>query len=176
MEKFIQRNKNKFVRRPYKHLTQHPRVTTQLDKAFSYLKPFNFSVFAPFHTVYKINKNNIFSSFFYLQEVYSLRNFTRKIKDLKLLDNHVYTVFVKVRYNVYNFLLVGNKFAYKPNKDSTKDINDIIKMRLDEYLSRYSLDHSDIMYIQVIFRLLDKKFLSDLILNNNKTITKKENR
>lgn len=85
-----------------------------------------------------------------------------------LVTDNIYTVFVKVRYNIDNFFMVGNQFGFNYFLSSEllvlfKDIN----TRLEEYLSRYNLANEDIIYIQVTLRTLDKKVYSDLTIDKD---------
>ncbi len=76
-----------------------------------------------------------------------------------------YTCLVKVRYNKDNFFMSGSQFGFESN--SYKDIInlvDIIKSRMGEYLEQYKLPSAYVNYIQLNFRLLDEKFLSEFSL------------
>lgn len=96
--------------------------------------------------------------------------FSQKVLNTKLSINNVYTVYVKVRYNINSFFMVGNQFGWNfSNNDIDLNIlfNDI-KVRLDEYFTNYNLLDEDIVYISVSFRLLDRMIYSDLVIDKKK--------
>ena len=74
----------------------------------------------------------------------------------------VYTVFVKVRYNVDQFFMVGNQFGF--NYSCESDIIGLltaVSERLEEYMISYNLTEDAIVYIQITFIQKDKKLLSE---------------
>lgn len=81
------------------------------------------------------------------------------------IDN-VFTVYIKIRYDKDNFLMIGNQlgFEFKSHDDFgllLKDING----RFEEFFGKYDIKDLDIVYIQVSFRLLDRMVFSDLFID-----------
>lgn len=77
----------------------------------------------------------------------------------------VYTVFVKVRYNLDEFFMAGNQFGFTYSSESDlKSLLAVISEKLEEYMSIYNLSDDAIVYIQVTFRQKDKKLLSEFSL------------
>ena len=77
----------------------------------------------------------------------------------------VYTVFIKVRYNVDEFFMVGNQFGF--NYTCKSDIEGLItvaSIKLEEYMVAYNLTDDAIVYIKMTFRQKDKKLLSEFYL------------
>lgn len=84
----------------------------------------------------------------------------------KLPYDNVYTVYVKVRYNVDSFFMVGNQFGFVFDSNSSLNgLFDNINDRLSDYFSYYNLEDDDIVYIQISFRLLDRKVYSGLSID-----------
>nr|YP_009681537.1 hypothetical protein [Pseudocercospora fijiensis]QDO71958.1 hypothetical protein [Pseudocercospora fijiensis] len=80
--------------------------------------------------------------------------------------HEVYTAYIKVRYNVDHFFMLGNQigFSYK-GFSSGSELFDIINLRLSSYYSQYNIDIEDIEYFQVKFILLDRKFYKDFMIS-----------
>lgn len=78
----------------------------------------------------------------------------------------IYTVFVKIRYNYDSFFMAGNQFGF--DFSSSVNIDYLlynINTRLDEYFDVYNLSNESIIYIQVSFRKMDTKLLSEFYLH-----------
>lgn len=127
---------------------------------------------------YKDNKlNNIFLEDINIKYAYNKNNkairvsfnFLELERDLfidriqKRLDlGCVYTVFIKVRYSIDRYFMVGNQFGF--NYDKTYRLDDVyntLQQRLEGYMEEYDLIEDDIVYIELIFRKKDKSLLSE---------------
>ena len=88
----------------------------------------------------------------------------------RLEIDKVYTVFVKVRYNLDNFFMAGTQFGFVYT-----DYNELsliyrnVAIRLEEYMESYDLVQDDISYIELSFREKDKVLLSDISIDKNIT-------
>ena len=108
----------------------------------------------------------LFNSFFNLSTLGDLQAFIKQMVSYKLPFDNVFTVYVKVRYNVDSFFMVGNQFGFVFNSNSSLNgLFDNINDRLSDYFSYYNLEDDDIVYIQISFRLLDRKVYSDLSID-----------
>lgn len=117
---------------------------------------------------FKPNKS-IINSYFEIGDFNDLSLFTAKIVNTNLSLDNIYTVYVKVRYNIDNFFMVGNQFGFVfSSEKSYKVLFYDITIRLEEYFAYYNLVNEDIVYVQISFRLLDKMIYSDLLINKDK--------
>jgi hypothetical protein len=72
--------------------------------------------------------------------------FNESIKRSNLSIDKRYTVYIKVRYNINMFFMVGNQFGFHYISDnSLSQLYDDINIKLLEYLSSYNLTDEDIM-------------------------------
>ena len=95
-------------------------------------------------------------------------SFNDRIKNSNLSKDQRYIVYIKVRYNIDMFFMVGNQFGfYYKSSDSFIELYDNINIKLDEYFSSYNLTDNDIIYIQISFRLLNKATYNSLKLIEN---------
>ena len=79
----------------------------------------------------------------------------------------IYTVFIKIRYNKDNFFMAGNQFGF--DFKSFNDIDDLLSIvngRLEEKFEDYNLTDEFIVYIQLSFKKLDTKLLSEFGVDN----------
>lgn len=119
-----------------------------------------------YSTVYVPSKTSI-NVFFSIDDFYDINLFYSKI-NFNLFRFETYTVFLKIRYSVHSFFMVGAQFPFIcESLDSFNEVYNNINMRLEEYLSRYSLSDDEIIYIQVTFKLVNKLVYSDLILSKS---------
>jgi predicted RNA-binding protein len=88
----------------------------------------------------------------------------------KLYIGNIYTVFVKVRYNIDAFFMAGNQFGFKYT-DTSKlgEIYQVVLQKLDKYMEDYDLIQEDVVYIELSFRKKDKILLSDISVDRNIT-------
>ena len=87
----------------------------------------------------------------------------------------VYTVFIKVRYNVDAFYMAGNQFGFIYSCESDiKGLFSVISNKLEEYMGYYNLGSDTIVYIQITFRQKDKKLLSEFSLEKPSNFPKYE--
>ena len=130
---------------------------------------FNFFSSIPTNYIYSLNKPiHLFFNLFDLDDSIFFKQHI--INNIAM--NSIYTVFIKVRYNQDSFFMVGNQFGF--SFKSTDDIDNLlsdIKFRLNDYLEDYNLSDDSITYIQVSFKQLDIRLLSEFILNKPKHIT-----
>ena len=85
--------------------------------------------------------------------------------------NLSYNVFIKVRYHKDSFCMAGNQFPH--NSTSTNEIDalyDVVNKRITNILEVYKLLAQDIVYIQISFRKLDVKLLSDFRLDKSDVV------
>lgn len=76
--------------------------------------------------------------------------------------DYVYTVFIKVRYSVDRYFMVGNQFGFNyDNIYKLTDIFDTVVNRLEEYMEDYDLKEDEIVYVELSFRKKDKVLLSE---------------
>ena len=62
--------------------------------------------------------------------------------------------------------MVGNQFGFNYiSNDNNLELFDLIKIKLEHYLSYYNLVDEDILYIQISFRKINKKIYSELKLD-----------
>lgn len=90
---------------------------------------------------------------------------------LKYIDmikrNTAYTVYIKVRYSENSYFMAGNQWGFTFIDDSSIDkLYTIVRSKLDNYFSFYDLIDEDIVYVQLIFRELNVKLLSEFILDS----------
>lgn len=95
-----------------------------------------------------------------------------------LIINNTYSVSIKLRYNISNFVMVGGNFGFIYNDlYSIFDLIDNCNIRLEDSLTIYDINSESITYIQLTFSKIDNVLLKEysLDINNeslNKTITK----
>lgn len=113
-------------------------------------------------------------------DFYNISIFIDKMVNVNLSIYNIYTVYVKVRYDRDNFFMVGNQFGFNFSSENSYEVlfHDIT-IRLEEYFAYYNIINEDIIYVQISFRLLDKKIYSDLFIDKDKlvnmTATEKKN-
>lgn len=103
---------------------------------------------------------------FSLHDLYSLKSFTDKLKD-KLEINSDYLVLIKIRFTD-NYKMAGSSsgFSYE-NILSFNNLYDRVLKGLIKIIEQYSYPEENVVYIQLIFRKIDKKLLSDILLDKN---------
>lgn len=75
------------------------------------------------------------------------------------------------------FFMVGNQFGFHYTSDhSLIDLFNDINIRLDEYLSSYNLSDEEILYIQISFRVLNKKIFNSLRVIEDNNVSVSENK
>ncbi len=92
-----------------------------------------------------------------INSVYSSFN-TLKNAITRVPKGSVYTVYVKVRYNINSSFMVGNGILLDYKTDS--DINYLsynVSDRLPIYLEKYELGYEDIEYVRISFKKMDTK-------------------
>lgn len=112
---------------------------------------------------YVQSKNKPLVVYFALHELYSPTFNDKIISGIHM--GHIYTVIIKVRYDGNNFFMAGNQFGF--NYESLNNIDDlltIINNKLDDYFSDYNLSDDSVLYVEVTFRQLDNKLLSEFSL------------
>ena len=113
-----------------------------------------------------------------MDDLYNTSSFKHKVENCLIVDG-IYTVFVKVRYNIDSFFIAGNQFGFEyKNINSINDLLSCVNIRLEQYFSSYNLTDESIIYIQLSFSKLDKKLVSEFKLekkdhNDNKLISYK---
>lgn len=84
----------------------------------------------------------------------------------------MYTVYIKVRYNIDSFFMLGNQFGFDfSSEDKIYDLLGIVNDRLEEAFEEYSLIDESVVYVQLIFRRLDTKLLSVFSLDKSNHIS-----
>lgn len=122
------------------------------------------------------NKNKVIHVIFNIFHLFDISIFTKKILDLDLPVNNIYTVYIKIRYDIDHFHMLGNQFGF--DYQSQEDFEGLlgnINNKLEEHFVQYSIPDKDIIYIQVSFRLLDRILFNDLFIDKqqlqNKSIS-----
>lgn len=124
---------------------------------------------------YVQSKNKPLIVYFGLHELYS-PIFNKRI-DHEIPMGFIYTVIIKVRYDVEHFFMAGNQFGF--NYDSQYKIDDlltIVNNKLDDYFSDYNLSDQSVLYVEVTFRQLDNKLLSEFSLQTPVHVKGSENK
>lgn len=73
------------------------------------------------------------------------KDYFSKIIDKNIEKSEIYTVFIKVRYNVDSFFMAGSQFGIQYNND--EDINHLllaVNTRLEDYFSDYNLSDNSV--------------------------------
>src|SRR6266567_2557832 len=84
----------------------------------------------------------------------------------------MYTVYIKVRYNIDSFFMLGNQFGFDfSSEDKIYDLLSIVIDRLEEAFEEYSLIDESVVYVQLTFRRLDTKLLSVFSLDKSNHIS-----
>lgn len=96
--------------------------------------------------------------------------FSSKIK-ASLPTNISYIVFIKLRYFSDNFCMCGKQFGFDfKSQDQLAWLFDIVNNRITGSFEVYNMISDDIVYIQISFRKLDVKLLSDFIIDKKSII------
>lgn len=80
-------------------------------------------------------------------------------------NGFIYTVF-KVKYNKDSFFMAGNQFGFDFKSDT--DIDNLLAtiiLRLEDCFNQYNLTNQSILYVQIIFRKIDSKLLSEFSMD-----------
>ena len=112
-------------------------------------------------------------SYFDLADLDSSDEFINRLKYFNLPNDQIYTVYCKVRYNMYEFgpPMLGDQFGfYYDSSEKLQDLYEIVSNKFEEFLGDYNFTAECITYLQVNFRLVDKKVYSNIILNENKSV------
>ena len=129
--------------------------------------------FSPIPSTYILSKGKPLQLYFTIFQLNST-DFTWKVCKYVPVD-FVYTVYIKVRYNVDEFAMSGNQFGFVYSYESdVKGLFSTVSARLIQTMIDYNLTEDDIVYIQVTFRQKDKKLLSEFSLDNLSLIPKPE--
>lgn len=100
-----------------------------------------------------------------LTHLYDILDFVLKLQSF-LAINESYLVLIKVRYQGDTYKMAGKSFGLKYN-DSTdlENVYHVVLDSLQKLFEVYGHAEDDIEYIQLIFRKIDKKFLSDILFD-----------
>lgn len=100
-----------------------------------------------------------------MHEIYDKLSFTEKIHKYVVI-NCLYTVFVKIRFNNDGYAMCSNQFGFdfKSNTDITI-LLDTVNARLHQTFEDYDLIDEDIIWVQLTFKQLDVKLISEFIFN-----------
>lgn len=146
------------------HLDLHPRL---LYKCY----PLS-NIILPQYTVARYKPIAIYFNMSHPQSI----PFGDKVSSKISLGN-IYTFFIKVRYDYNNFFIAGSQFGfYYYSNDKIDNLLQIVNNRLEDCFNTYNITDELILYVQLSFKLLDNKLLSEFLLTHNpKYITKQEN-
>lgn len=136
---------------------------------------------APIPSSYIRDTDKAFLLILRLRDLDYFDTFASKIESF-LPINVSYMAFLKVRYRGDNFFMSGHNFpfVYKDNdKDNDKLISlfEIVNKRLCDSFADYKLKHAEIVYVQIGFRKLDVKLLTEFKLDKasiKDIVTRKE--
>lgn len=107
-----------------------------------------------------------------LEELYDLDYFKNLINKELLIDN-TYSVSIKLRYDNDNIIMVGANFGFIYNdNDYINDLQENCNIRLEDSFSMYNINSESIVYIEIIFRKIDKVLLKEYSLDNLKDKSK----
>lgn len=137
----------------------------------SHLNPFTSII----PSTYITSRDKPLVLYFNVHEFNSLPNFRNSVIS-KISYGVIYTVFIKIRYNIDSFFMAGNQFGF--NFTSNNDIYDllsIINIRLEEYFEDYNLTDLSVVYVQLTFNKLDVKLLSEFLLDKPNYISITDN-
>jgi len=96
--------------------------------------------------------------------IYHYREDWIRVFEKVLQVGNVYTMFVRVRFNINMFCMLGKQSGFMYNKsEDLLNICVLIEDRLNHYMNDYQLLFEDISYIEVTFRLKDKVLLSEFV-------------
>lgn len=137
--------------------------------AYYFLSPFSSSVLfaslSPIPFKYVYDKNKPINLYFNIYDLDDINKFSFVINN-NIDKDIIHTVFIKIRYNLDSFFMLGNQFGFTLH--SNNDIFDllfVIKNRLEEYFQEYNISNEDIVYLQVSFRRLNIKLFSEFKLD-----------
>ena len=118
-------------------------------------------------SVYVYNKEKPISIHFNIFEV-STTKFSAEILS-KLTFGSVYTVFIRIKYNINEYFMAGNQFGFIYScKTDVDELQLTVHNRLEVLLDEYNISAEDIRYVMISFRQKDKKLLSEFSLNEKK--------
>lgn len=73
--------------------------------------------------------------------------------------------------------MLGDQFGfYYDSSEKLQDLYEIVSNKFEEFLGDYNFTAECITYLQVNFRLVDKKVYSNIILNENKSVALEKKR
>jgi hypothetical protein len=113
--------------------------------------------------VYTPSKNKVLVVYFSMLDL-NTSIFKNTITS-KVPKGFIYTVFIKIRYDYDSFFMAGNQFGFDFSSDN--DIENLLYMinaRIDQYYEVYDFIEKSIVYIQISFREMDKKLISEFYL------------
>ena len=119
----------------------------------------------PIPSSYVRQSNKPFIVILSLRDLDDLNTISGKIKSY-LPINISYIVFIKLRYFSDNFCMCGKQFGFDfKSEDQITWLFYIVNNRITGSFEAYNMIPDDIVYIQMSFRKLDVKLLSDFILD-----------
>lgn len=133
----------------------------------------NKSLNNPIPSNYIFSRDKPVGILFKMWQLY-LSNFTNVI-DQNLVSYSVYTVFIRVRYNKDQYFMAGNQFGF--NFSSLLDIKglfDVVTEKLSDYMEDYNLTDESIVHVELIFRQIDKRLLSEFHLEKPSHVSRFE--
>lgn len=81
--------------------------------------------------------------------------------------NTLYTVSVKIRYR-HTFFMAGKQCGFiNKELEDIKELNNIISERLTRSFEDYSLTDNDVLYIQLTFKKVNSKIISEFGISDN---------
>jgi len=98
-------------------------------------------------------------------DLYSFESF-KLIIDKHLDFGDTYIGIIKIKYEEDIYKMTGKSFAFNYNKDLFF-LFDLVNQGLIKLSEIYGYTSEDIVYIQIILRKIDKKFLSDIQLDKH---------
>ena len=120
---------------------------------------------SPIPSDYIHSKRAAVNVLFYMHEIYYKLRFTDKIYKYVVV-NCLYTVFVKIRFNNDSYAMCSNQFGFDFKSDTDISILlDTINAKLNQTFEDYDLIDEDIIWVQLTFKQLDVKLISEFILD-----------
>ena len=126
----------------------------------------------PIPSSYIRETNKPFIVILRLSDLDDFNVFSSKIK-ASLPTNISYIVFIKIRYFSDNFCMCGKQFGFDfdfKSQDQLSWLFDIVNNRITSSFEVYNMISDDIVYIQISFRKLDIKLLSDFTLDKKSIV------
>ena len=128
---------------------------------------------APIPSSYIRDSGKPFLAIFRLSDLDDINTFKSKIEAI-LPINTSYIAFIKLRYFSDSFCMCGKQFAFDyKNQEQIACLLEIVISRIANSFEVYNMSNDNIVYIQLSFRKLDIKLLTDFKLDKSSIVNDK---